>query len=78
MAVQKKYTPRNLLWPACLRSVMLGYRSRESKKENIYWRMRAVEIDLTNIDLQSIDNILSSHADVRERYGAGAMELVNK
>ena len=33
--------------------------------------------DLTNNDLQSIDNILYLHPDAGERCGAGAMKLVN-
>ncbi len=37
----------------------------------------AVDISLSQDDLQTIDDILSKHPDVGERYSEGAMRLVN-
>ena len=37
----------------------------------------AVDISLSKDDLQIIDDILSKHPDVGERYSEGAMKLVN-
>ncbi len=37
----------------------------------------AVNIELTNDDLQTIEDIVAKHPDVGERYSEGAMKLVN-
>lgn len=79
MAAQKKCTPAQLAlaWVLAQGDDMIpipGTKKRKYLLENA----GAVEIDLTNNDLKSIDNILFSHPDIGERYGAGAMKLVNK
>jgi aryl-alcohol dehydrogenase-like predicted oxidoreductase len=38
----------------------------------------AVDVELTQDDLKRIDKLLASHPDIGERYGAGAMKLVNR
>jgi aryl-alcohol dehydrogenase-like predicted oxidoreductase len=37
----------------------------------------AVNIDLSNDELQTIEDIVARHPDVGERYSEGAMKLVN-
>ncbi|HUQ67096.1 MAG TPA: aldo/keto reductase [Flavitalea sp.] len=38
----------------------------------------AAHVELTKEDLKKIDEVLTSHPDTGQRYGAGAMKLVNR
>lgn len=48
------------------------------KRKYLVENAGAADVQLNKNDLEKIDNILSSHPDIGERYGAGAMKLVNR
>lgn len=51
-----------------------GTKKRKYLRENA----GAVDVELTEADIKRIDELLASHPDIGERYGAGAMRLVNR
>jgi aryl-alcohol dehydrogenase-like predicted oxidoreductase len=51
-----------------------GTKKRKFLRENA----GAVDVELTDDDLKQIGALLASHPDIGERYGAGAMKLVNR
>jgi aryl-alcohol dehydrogenase-like predicted oxidoreductase len=51
-----------------------GTKKRKYLRENA----GAVDVELTEADIKRIDELLASHPDIGERYGAGAMKLVNR
>jgi aryl-alcohol dehydrogenase-like predicted oxidoreductase len=50
-----------------------GTKKRKYLEENA----AAVDIILTDGDLEKIEDIVASHPNVGQRYGDGAMKLVN-
>lgn len=48
------------------------------KRKYLIENAGATDVYLSKSDLEAIDNILSNHPDTGERYGAGAMKLVNR
>ncbi|MBL7698615.1 MAG: aldo/keto reductase [Chitinophagaceae bacterium] len=48
------------------------------KRKYLIENAGAADVQLSKNDLERIDNILSNHPDIGERYGAGAMKLVNR
>jgi aryl-alcohol dehydrogenase-like predicted oxidoreductase len=51
-----------------------GTKKRKFLRENA----GAVDVELTDDDIKQIGALLASHPDIGERYGAGAMKLVNR
>ncbi len=47
------------------------------RKKYLEENAKAVDINLSSEDLETIQNIVSKHPDVGERYSEGAMKLVN-
>lgn len=78
-ASQKKCTPAQLAiaWVLAQGDDIIpipGTKKRKYLIENA----GAADVDLSKNDLEAINNILSNHPDIGERYGAGAMKLVNR
>jgi aryl-alcohol dehydrogenase-like predicted oxidoreductase len=79
IAASKNCTPAQLAlaWVLAQGDDMIpipGTKKRKYLRENT----AAADVVLTNDDLKKIDEVLSSHPDIGERYGAGAMKLVNR
>jgi aryl-alcohol dehydrogenase-like predicted oxidoreductase len=51
-----------------------GTKKRKYLRENV----KALDVTLTNVDLKNINEILTRHPDIGERYSVGAMKLVNR
>lgn len=78
-AAQKNCTPSQLAlaWVLAQGSDLIpipGTKKRKYLIENA----AAADVQLTEDDLAQIDEILQSHPDIGERYGPGAMKLVNR
>ena len=50
----------------------------KQEKQDLEENAAAVDIKLSEYDLDTIDDIVSRHPDVGERYSEGALKLVNR
>jgi aryl-alcohol dehydrogenase-like predicted oxidoreductase len=78
LAKDKKVTPAQLAlaWVLAQGDDIIpipGTKKRKYLEENA----AAVDITLTQLDLQNIENLLSKYPDVGKRYSEGALKLVN-